>query len=390
MPTQIEYSNSVGAPIPGGTAGSVLFVDSTGKLGQDNSNIFWDAANTRLGIGINSSFTATRLQVNGGSFYFGDETNTAQHIFLRRNLATIGGLSTQSSIMSIFGGTTAASHITVNSSGVVGIGIANQTAGKLSIGGNPSSLSVFQIGSAYSPTATSGTTGGIVMQSISTPASNMSGANYALFFESGTASGQGNNWTSSPAGLIGATGSIVHRGTGVVTGAAMFFTGVPTVSQSATTGAITNVYGFYCQKMKQAGVTTGYGMYQADSGDLNYFAGYMGHGQVAPATQVEMEETKTLAVGISDDYAACLTLDPGYTGAFTVTRHNYLDAQNPSVAASAVVTDACLVRFDAAAGTHKAIDGNTTKTSPGTVDAWLKYNVNGTIYYSPLYTSKTT
>ena len=53
------------------------------------------------------------------------------------------------------------------------------------------------------------------------------------------------------------------------------------------------------------------------------------------------------------------------------------------------ITDAVLARFDAAAGTHKAVDSGSTKSTPGTVDAWLKYNVNGTIYYSPLYTSKT-
>lgn len=162
------------------------------------------------------------------------------------------------------------------------IGSALGTASKLSVGGNPSSLTNYCLGVSYAPTFTSGTAGGIVMQSVSTPASNMSGANYSLFFESGTASGQANNWTATPVGLVGATGNLVHRGTGVVTGAAMFLTGVPTVSQSATTGAITTVYGFYIQKMKQAGVGTGYGMYQADSADINYFAGSVGIGQVTP------------------------------------------------------------------------------------------------------------
>lgn len=98
---------------------------------------------------------------------------------------------------------------------------------------------------------------------------------------------------------------------------------------------------------------------------------------------------KTLAASPADDYAAGLRLDPGYTGAFTVTRHNYIDALTPTLAASAVVTDACLVRFDAAAGTHKAVDAATTKTTPGGVDAWVKVNVNGTVMYVPAYTSKT-
>jgi hypothetical protein len=44
-------------------------------------------------------------------------------------------------------------------------------------------------------------------------------------------------------------------------------------------------------------------------------------------------------------------------------------------------------RFDAAAGTHKAIAAGSTKVTPGTVDAWLKVNINGTLYYVPAYTS---
>ncbi len=38
----------------GGTAGSVLFVDASGDLGQDNANFFWDDTNNRLGIGTAS------------------------------------------------------------------------------------------------------------------------------------------------------------------------------------------------------------------------------------------------------------------------------------------------------------------------------------------------
>jgi hypothetical protein len=34
-------------------------------------------------------------------------------------------------------------------------------------------------------------------------------------------------------------------------------------------------------------------------------------------------------------------------------------------------------------------DGGTTKTSPGTVDAWMKVDINGVTHYIPCYTSKT-
>lgn len=104
---------------------------------------------------------------------------------------------------------------------------------------------------------------------------------------------------------------------------------------------------------------------------------------------LEVERVHTLAAGINDGQAAGVVLDPGYTGAFTVARHNYIKAENVSVAASAVVTDSALVWFDAAIGTHKAVNSGTTKTSPGTVTAWVVININGTLHYMPAYASKT-
>lgn len=136
-----------------------------------------------------------------------------------------------------------------------------------------------------------------------------------------------------------------------------------------------------------------YGIYingTSNQSSKSFFGDYVGIGQTVPATALNIAEVKTLAASPADGYAGTVTLDPGYTGAFTVTRHNYIDAQNVSVAASAVVTDAALVRFDAAAGTHKAVDGSSTKATVTAVDAWIKFNVNGTIYYAPMYTSKTT
>ena len=85
-----------------------------------------------------------------------------------------------------------------------------------------------------------------------------------------------------------------------------------------------------------------------------------------------------------------LAIQPSYTGAFTVARCDYLSFLNPALAASAAVTDAFAIFFDAAVGTHKALDAATTKTTPSTVNGWLKLDVNGTTYFVPMYTSKTT
>jgi len=56
---------SIGDAIGSGTAGSVLFVDASGNLAQDNANLFWDDSNDRLGIGTDSP--AARLEVNSAT-----------------------------------------------------------------------------------------------------------------------------------------------------------------------------------------------------------------------------------------------------------------------------------------------------------------------------------
>ena len=42
---------TIGNTVSGGTAGSILFVDANGNLGQDNANLYYDDANNRMGIG---------------------------------------------------------------------------------------------------------------------------------------------------------------------------------------------------------------------------------------------------------------------------------------------------------------------------------------------------
>jgi hypothetical protein len=96
--------------------------------------------------------------------------------------------------------------------------------------------------------------------------------------------------------------------------------------------------------------------------------------------------TFTLTGNITDSGANFL-MSAAINGAFTVTRYNYINILNPTGAAT--ITNGCVLRFNANAGTHKAVDSGTTKTTPGGVDAWMKQNINGTIYFQPLYLSKT-
>lgn len=45
---------SIGGAVTSGTGGSILYVDASGNLAQDNAHHFWDATNHRLGIGTAS------------------------------------------------------------------------------------------------------------------------------------------------------------------------------------------------------------------------------------------------------------------------------------------------------------------------------------------------
>ncbi len=53
---------SIGDAVGSGTSGSILFVDASTNLAQDNSQLSWDNTNNRLGVG---TVPSTKLHVNG-------------------------------------------------------------------------------------------------------------------------------------------------------------------------------------------------------------------------------------------------------------------------------------------------------------------------------------
>jgi hypothetical protein len=55
-------SMSIGGAVTGGTSGSILFIDSSGQLAQDNANLFFDNTNDR--VGIVQSTPLSRLHIN--------------------------------------------------------------------------------------------------------------------------------------------------------------------------------------------------------------------------------------------------------------------------------------------------------------------------------------
>lgn len=50
---------TIGSPVAGGTAGSMLFVDSGGNIGQDNANLFWDNINKRFQVGSRTGYISS-------------------------------------------------------------------------------------------------------------------------------------------------------------------------------------------------------------------------------------------------------------------------------------------------------------------------------------------
>lgn len=118
--------SSIGDAVGSGTAGSVLFVDGSGNLGQDNSNLYWDDTNNRLGIGTTSP--AEDLSVAGRLYVGGAGTSTVENnLHVRGNLQVGAGsvviTETNFTATNDFTISTAseANHLSLQSFGRVGI-----------------------------------------------------------------------------------------------------------------------------------------------------------------------------------------------------------------------------------------------------------------------------
>jgi hypothetical protein len=126
---------------------------------------------------------------------------------------------------------------------------------------------------------------------------------------------------------------------------------------------------------------------QEAAADLDMMTLYHNHtwtgGKFDSSTLALRDQSAASGPAVTDSFVAGLRMIPGFSNATSVTRHNYLDLNDVALAGGSTVTDACLVRFDAAAGTHKALDAAT-----GGAHAWLKHNEAGTIRYEPWFDSK--
>jgi len=258
---------------------------------QTNTNIFPSTG----AVGIGTTTPSALLEITNGSL------NTFMRL---SNTGTYGGTLTFGSIVSnnrqesqiqyqnifgiwdINGGSTP--RLYVDPSGHIGLGTSSP-AYLLSVGGNASSLNNEQASIQYLPTATSGSLGGTVSQIIANPSAASTASYYALYGESGDYS-----TVSSNLGLMASvTGSVIHRGTGTINQAMLFY--APGINSSFG-GTITNAYGLYVGNLKVTGVTNSYGIYQSSGNDINFFAGNVGIGTVDNANWKLATSTYKLAV----------------------------------------------------------------------------------------------
>ena len=149
LPQDIATSSSPtfsGLTLSSLTEGSILFTGSSGVISEDNSNLYWDDTNNRLGIGTASP--GAKLHVSGGNIYldntFGvyikDNSGTAQSM-LRLNASNEAVLGYENANglyvktggnLYLYGG--GSEQVRITSSGNVGIGTTSPGA-KLHVSG---------------------------------------------------------------------------------------------------------------------------------------------------------------------------------------------------------------------------------------------------------------
>ena len=127
-------TTSLNALVSTFTKGSVMFIDASGQLAEDNANLFWDDTNKRLGIGIIPLVPA--LHVNGGDLW---ATNTADNVKLLLGESTTGAGGSWGGIQWNIGTDTLGigtsvniNTITINEDEKVGIGVTDPK-GKLQV-----------------------------------------------------------------------------------------------------------------------------------------------------------------------------------------------------------------------------------------------------------------
>ncbi len=98
---------AIGSAITSATAGSVFFAGTSGVLAQDNSNLFWDNANKRIGIGTSSPVYLFDAQKSTDAIISTQSTGSTTYGLLRaaNDLGYFGSLTTWGSAHATGSGT---------------------------------------------------------------------------------------------------------------------------------------------------------------------------------------------------------------------------------------------------------------------------------------------
>ena len=99
----LSSNTSIGSTIPGGTAGSVLFLDIGGTLAQDNANFYYDHTNHFLGLGTDTPDATLSLVGTLSLDLGGDATGD---IYFRNSLGFVEALpiGTAGQVLTVVGG----------------------------------------------------------------------------------------------------------------------------------------------------------------------------------------------------------------------------------------------------------------------------------------------
>ena len=129
---------SIGGAVTSGTTGSILFINPTATLAQDNANLFWDDTNNRLGVAINVPLY--RLDINGTGRY-------QDNLLVSKN----GNASTSLTISNTTSGTSGAAILTLTS---------DASSGNANFGKYSTTTTAYKIVASKDAYLYNGTTGG--------------------------------------------------------------------------------------------------------------------------------------------------------------------------------------------------------------------------------------
>lgn len=207
--------------------------------------------------------------------------------------------------------------------------LTGAVSGPVAVGGSTNDYDQFRVEKAYTALPDNNTQGNFVVNIASGPSAadayifrgqlnyaTVNGSTYSLAELVGGFDKISNDITNAAKSVALLKGRLitVRSGSAGTTGAAMgvevlpYITGAgnwtswsgfkatsPILSSSGTLGT---AYGCYIEKQKVTGVTTGYGIYQADAADINYFAGAIAIGNtVAAGVGVASTHKVTISIG---------------------------------------------------------------------------------------------